>query len=195
MDMYRAAGWGLFALAGAGAATAAIAPLYDGPGGLALAAELNHPVLLAVLSAVVLTGGALLRSRRADVRTAAAQVLAGAAALGALAVPAYGLAADPFPDREWDVAAPDGSPRRLVVERTDALTDPVWRIYVDAGPFPTARRWPVAEYRSGPDQEWPEGVLQAAWSDPDHIELTDFDHTAHTVRIARDGRPLEALVW
>ncbi|MFJ3880541.1 hypothetical protein ACIPW5_24150 [Streptomyces sp. NPDC090077] len=196
MDTLRAAvGWGLVASAGAAAATAVAAPLYEHPGGPALLAELNHPVLLAVLAVLALAGAALLRSRRPDVRRAAGAGLALSVVLGVLAVPAYGVVTDPMPMEEWDVPAPDGAPRRLVVEQTSALTDPVWRIYVDAGTFPTARRWPVAEYRSDPESAFTKGVLGARWTDADHVRIIDLDHGHHDLRIGPDGRPLDRLDW
>ncbi|MFD0355151.1 hypothetical protein ACFVHW_15650 [Streptomyces sp. NPDC127110] len=195
MDTPRAAAWGLVALAGAAAATAVAAPLYAHPGGPALAADLNHPVLLTGLAVLALAGAALLRSRRPDVRRAAGAGLAGAVVLGVLAVPAYGVVTDPMPVREWDVPAPDGSARRLVVERTSALTDPVWRIHVDAGTFPTARRWPVAQYRADPEFDFTKGVLEAYWPDPGHVRIIDLDHGHHDLRIAPDGRPLDRLDW
>ncbi|MFE1556636.1 hypothetical protein ACFW6V_16835 [Streptomyces sp. NPDC058734] len=195
MDTPRAAAWGLVALAGAAAATAVAAPLYEHPGGPALAVGLNHPVLLTGLAVLALAGAALLRSHRPDVRRAAGAGLAGAVVLGVLAVPAYGVVTDPMPLREWDVPAPDGSARRLVVEQTSALTDPVWRIHVDTGTFPTARRWPIAEYRPDPEFDFTKGVLEAWWPDPDHIRIIDLDHGHHDLRIAPDGRPLDRLAW
>ncbi|CAM5658168.1 putative protein OS=Streptomyces lavendulae subsp. lavendulae OX=58340 GN=SLAV_16770 PE=4 SV=1 [Streptomyces lavendulae subsp. lavendulae] len=106
-----------------------------------------------------------------------------------LAVPAYAVVADPFPDREWDVPAPDGSGRRLG-ERGLGLGDPVWRIYVDSGRFPNTRRHPVAEYAAC----YPRGVLELA-TDASHIRLIDLDHTHHDLRITPDGRPLDRLTW
>ncbi|MET8754827.1 hypothetical protein ABZW32_32740 [Streptomyces sp. NPDC004667] len=191
MDMHRVAARALGALAVTAGAAAAVVPFCDRPGGLALLAEMDHPVLLACLAAVCLAGAALLASRRADVRKGAGLALAGTAVLGVLAVPAYAVVSDPFPDREWDVPAPDGSGRRLVVERGLGLGDPVWRIYVDAGRFPNTRRHPVAEYAAG----YPRGVLQATWTDASHIRLIDLDHTHHDLRISPDGRPLDALTW
>ncbi|MER7513416.1 hypothetical protein ABTX82_34590 [Streptomyces lavendulae] len=191
MDMHRVVARGLLALAVTAGAAAAAVPFFDRPGGLALLAELNHPVLLACLAAVLLAGAALLASRRAAVRKGAGLALAGAAVLGVLAVPAYAVVADPFPDREWDVPAPDGSGRRLVVERGLGLGDPVWRIYVDSGRFPNTRRHPVAEYAVG----YPRGVLEAGWTDASHIRLIDLDHTHHDLRITPDGRPLDRLTW
>lgn len=191
MDMHRVVARGLLALAVTAGAAAAAVPFFDRPGGLALLAELNHPVLLACLAAVLLAGAALLASRRADVRKGAGLALAGTAVLGVLAVPAYAVVADPFPDREWDVPAPDGSGRRLVVERGLGLSDPVWRIYVDSGRFPNTRRHPVAEYAAG----YPRGVLEATWTDASHIRLIDLDHTHHDLRITPDGRPLDRLTW
>ncbi|MGE7389595.1 hypothetical protein ACQKM2_29390 [Streptomyces sp. NPDC004126] len=195
MNTPRVAGWGLVALAGAAVATAVAAPLYEHPGGPALAADLNHPVLLSGLAVLALAGAALLRSRRPDVRRAAGAGLALAVVLGVLAVPAYGVVGDPMPLLEWDVPAPDGSARRLVVEQTSALTDPVWRIHIDAGTFPTARRWPVAEYRLDPEFDFTKGVLEANWPDADHIRIVDLDHGHHDLRIAPDGRPLGRLDW
>ncbi|MCX5198569.1 hypothetical protein OOK31_32575 [Streptomyces sp. NBC_00249] len=196
MDMHRVGGRGLLALAAISVGVAVAAPLYDRPGGPALLAELNHPVLLAALAVLCLVGAALLHARHPDIRKAAGLALAGVAVLGVLAVPAYELVSDPFPDREFDVPAPDGSHRRLVVEQTSALTDPVWRIYVDAGPFPATRRWPVAQYAApAPGAAYPKGVLEATWPDATHITLIDLDHTPHTLRIARDGRPVDELGW
>ncbi|MEV7545205.1 hypothetical protein [Streptomyces sp. NPDC089915] len=191
MDIPRAAGRSLILLAAASALTAFAAAHYDRPGGPALAAELNHPALLAALAALALTGAALLTSRRPGVRKGAGLGLVGATVLGVLAVPAYSVAADPFPDREWDVPAPDGSGRRLVVERGPGLGDPPWSVHITTGTFPTARRWPVASYTPG----YPRGVLQAEWRDASHIRLIDLDHTHHDLRIAADGRPLEGLDW
>ncbi|MFD8026839.1 hypothetical protein ACFXJO_35950 [Streptomyces lavendulae] len=191
MDMHRVVARGLLALAVTAGAAAAVVPFCDRPGGLALLAELNHPVLLACLAAVLLAGAALLTSRRAAVRKGAGLALAGAAVLGVLAVPAYAVVSDPFPDREWDVPAPDGSGRRLVVERGLGPGDPVWRIYVDSGRFPGTRRHPVAEYTA----DHPRGVLEATWTDASHIRLIDLDHTHHDLRITPDGRPLDRLTW
>ncbi|MCJ1679185.1 hypothetical protein MTF65_17925 [Streptomyces sp. APSN-46.1] len=166
MNRYGAGACGLLALAGASISLAVVAPLYDHPGGPALMAELNHPVPLAALAAL------------------------------ALAAPVYHVGSDPFPDREFDVAAPDGSARRLVVEQTSPFHDPVWRIYVDAGHFPTARRWPVAEFPHAPGLDYAKGVLEATWSpDASHITLIDLDHGHHALRIATNGRPLDALGW
>ncbi|MFJ3724126.1 hypothetical protein ACIPYQ_16345 [Streptomyces sp. NPDC090045] len=196
MDVHRGvargAARGLFALAVALTATAVVAPLYDRPGGPAVLAELDHPVLLAVLAALSLTAGVLLSSRRPEVRKATVGGLAIAAVFGALATVVYALAADPFPSREYDVPAPGGVQRRLVVERTSPLIDPVWRVYVDTGGFPTARRWPVAEYT---ESSWPTGVLHAEWIGPDRIGLTDYDHRQHEVELAPDGRPLNGVDW
>ncbi|MGO4461410.1 hypothetical protein AB4039_29570 [Streptomyces sp. M-16] len=191
MDMHRVAARALVALAVTAGAAAAVVPFCDRPGGLALLAETDHPALLALLAAAFLAGAALLASRRPGVRKGAALALAGTAVLGVLAVPAYAVVADPFPDREWDVPAPDGSGRRLVVERGIGLTDPVWRIYVDAGRFPTTRRHPVAEYAGTSSR----GVLEATWTDPSHIRLIDLDHTHHDLRVTPDGRPLDPLTW
>ncbi|MFD5423746.1 hypothetical protein ACFWJT_37735 [Streptomyces sp. NPDC127069] len=195
MDPHRATARTPIAAAAAVATAAVAAALaaahYDRPGGPDLAAELNHPVLLAALAALALTGAALLTSRRPAARKAAGLGLAGAVMCGVLAVPAYGIAADPFPDREWDVPAPDGSGRRLVVERDLGLGDPAWSVHIVTGTFPTARRWPVASYTPG----HPRGVLQAEWRDPSHIRLIDLDHTHHDLRVAPNGRPLDALDW
>lgn len=172
--------------------TAVVAPLYDHPGGPAVLADLDHPVLLAVLAALSLTAGVLLSSRRPEVRKATVGALVVAAVFGALATPVYVMASDPFPSLEYDVPAPGGAPRRLVVERSSPLTDPVWRIYLDTGRFPTARRWPVAEYE---ESVWPQGVLHAEWIGPDRIRLIDYDHRDHEVELARDGRPLNGVDW
>ncbi|MGW0396009.1 hypothetical protein ACWDYJ_35150 [Streptomyces sp. NPDC003042] len=195
MDGHKGLARGLVAVAAISAATAIVAPRYNRPGGLALLAELDHPVLLTTLAAVCLAAAALLTSRRRGVRTGVTVALAGAAAAGVLAIPVYLVATDPFPSAEYDVPAPDGSPRRLVVERDSPLTDPVWRIYVDAGHFPTTRRWPVAEYPDGPEQDYPRGVLRATWTEASHITLTDFDHAQHHVLIAPDGRARDTLGW
>ncbi|GAA0303160.1 hypothetical protein GCM10010302_47090 [Streptomyces polychromogenes] len=191
MDTYRVAGGALTVAAGAIVAAAFAAAHYDRPGGPALAADLYHPVLLAALAALALTGAALLSSRRPGLRKGAALGLAGAAVLGVAAVPAYSVATDPFPDQEWDVPAPDGSGRRLVVERGVGLGDPAWSVHIVTGTFPTARRWPVATYTPG----HPRGVLGATWRDPSHIRLIDLDHTHHDLRIAPNGRPLDGLDW
>ncbi|MFF4581415.1 hypothetical protein [Streptomyces sp. NPDC001389] len=191
MDIPRAAARTLVPLAAVPVLAAPVAAHYHRPGGPVLAAELDHPVLLAALAVLALTAAALLASRRPALRKAAGLVLAGASVAGVLAVPAYAVMSDPFPDLEWDVPAPDGSARRLVVERGPGLTDPVWSIHVDAGSFPTARRWPVASYVS----QYPRGVLQAEWRDPSRIRLIDLDHHHHDLRIAPDGRPLDTLDW
>ncbi|MDX3536882.1 hypothetical protein PV721_21395 [Streptomyces sp. MB09-01] len=196
MDVHRGVARGvargLFALAAALTATAVVAPLYDRPGGLSVLAELDHPVLLAVLAALSLTAGVLLSSRRPEVRKATVGGLVAAAVFGALATPVYVMASDPFPSREYDLPAPGGAQRRLVVERTSPLVDPVWRVYVDTGAFPTARRWPVAEYT---ESSWPTGVRQAEWIGPDRIALIDYDHRQHEVELSRDGRPLNEVDW
>ncbi|MFH7595792.1 hypothetical protein WDV06_11910 [Streptomyces racemochromogenes] len=191
MRTSRAAARTLVAVAVAVVLAALAAAGCHRPGGAALAAELDHPVLAAVLAAVALTGAALLTSRRPAVRKGAALGLAGAAVAGVLAVPAYAVVADPFPGLEWDVPAPDGSGRRLVVERGLGFGDAAWSIHIDTGPLPAARRWPVASYTPA----YPRGVLEAQWRDASHIRLIDFDHAHHDLRIAPDGRPLDALDW
>ncbi|MFF2195770.1 hypothetical protein [Streptomyces sp. NPDC058157] len=191
MPTPRAVARALVVLAAVVALAALAAARFHRAGGPALAAELDHPVLAAALAALALTGAALLSSRRPAVRKGAGLALAGAVVAGVLAVPAYGVVTDPFPDLEWDVPAPDGSGRRLVVERGLGFGDPAWSIHVDTGPLPTARRWPVASYTPA----YPRGVLQAEWLDASRIRLIDFDHAHHDLRIAPDGRPLDPLDW
>ncbi|MBW5482425.1 hypothetical protein [Streptomyces bambusae] len=176
-------------------ATAVVAPLAERPGGLAVVAEADRPVLLSVLAALALAGAALLGSRRPDVRRAAGLTLTVGGILTVLASVAIPVVGDPFPALEHDVPEPSGSGRRLVVELTSPLFDPVWHIYVDQGSFPTTRRWPVATYAdSAPGTDWPRGVLQAEWLAPDRIRLIDLDHAAHDIPLAESGRPL-ARVW
>ncbi|MFG2622956.1 hypothetical protein ACGFXC_35625 [Streptomyces sp. NPDC048507] len=191
MEMHRVVVRGLTALAAVAAAVAAVVPFCDRPGGPALLAELDRPAVFAALAALCLSGAALLGSRRPGLRKAAGAVLAAAAVLGVLAVPAHALAGDPFPDREWDVPAPDGSARRLVVAHTPGLTGGSWRVYVEAGSFPTARRHPVAAYPAGSAK----GVLEASWQGPGRIRLIGLDHTHHDLRVTAAGRPLDPLNW
>ncbi|GHI89071.1 hypothetical protein ACWGF3_28585 [Streptomyces xanthophaeus] len=193
MNVHRGVARALFALAAILAGAAVLAPLYHRPGGYALLAELDEPLVVGSLAALALAGAAGLSSRRKGLRTAAAHGLVWAVVLGASCVPVYLIATDPFPSVEYDVPAPDGVARRLVVERTSALTDPVWEVYVDDGSFPTARRWPVARF----DElvPWPQGVRDAEWASPDVIRLIDFDHQPHLIELSPQGRPLSSLVW
>ncbi|MFD3551226.1 hypothetical protein ACFWWA_03905 [Streptomyces goshikiensis] len=193
MKIRRGAGLGLLALAGMCAVAAITGRLYERPGGLAVVAELNSPWLLAALAAPALATGAALRSRRPGADKAVA-ALTGAGLLAALVVPLGLMAADTFPARQYDVTAPGGAgdPRRLVVERVSPLADPGWEIYVDQGPFPAARRWPVARYD---DADWPKGILHAEWLTRDTIRLIDLDHRSHDIPLALDGRPLGGLDW
>ncbi|MFE3607628.1 hypothetical protein [Streptomyces goshikiensis] len=196
MKIRRGAGLGLIALAGMCAVAAIAGRLYERPGGLAVVAELNSPWLLVPLAAAALATGAALRSRGpgGPGGPKALAALAGAGLLTALVIPLGLLAADPFPARQYDVTAPGGAgaPRRLVVERVSPLADPGWQVYVDQGPFPATRRWPVARYD---DADWSKGILQAGWLTPDTIRLIDLDHRSHDIPLAASGRPLAALIW
>ncbi|MFI5637887.1 hypothetical protein ACIA8H_10790 [Streptomyces goshikiensis] len=193
MKIRRGAGLGLIALAGMCAVAAVAGRLFERPGGLAVVAELNSPWLLVPLAAAALATGAALRSRGPGADKAVA-ALAGAGILAALLVPLGLMAADPFPARQYDVTAPGGAgaPRRLVVERVSPLADPGWEVYVDQGPFPATRRWPVARYD---DADWSKGILQAQWLTHDTIRLIDLDHRSHDIPIAPTGRPLADLNW
>ncbi|WP_411106702.1 hypothetical protein [Streptomyces sp. cmx-4-9] len=193
MDVHRGVARGLFALAGVLAGAAALAPPFHRPGGLAVVAELDEPVALGSLAALVLAGAVLLSSRRPVLRTVGAHGLVWALVLGASCVPVYLIAADPFPGVEYDIPAPGGAGRRLVVERTSPLTDPVWEVYVDEGGFPTARRWPVGRYPES--LPWPQGVVKAQWLSRDVVRLYDFERTAHDVVLSPEGRPLTAPAW
>ncbi|RSS82321.1 hypothetical protein [Streptomyces sp. WAC06614] len=186
-----AAAGALFALTGGLLVVAVAAALLDRPGGPVLVAEADRPVLLGVSAGLALAGAVMLRSRRQAVRQAAAVGLVAATVMGVTAPPTLGVLADPFPMREYDVPAPGGVARRLVVERTSPLFHPVWRIHVDQGSFPTARRWPVATYTDGDPGK---GVLDARWDGPDRIVLVDVDHTPRTIPLAPSGQPL-ARPW
>ncbi|MBT2405737.1 MULTISPECIES: hypothetical protein [unclassified Streptomyces] len=187
----RAAG-GLVALAGALVGAAIVGRLYERPGGLAVLAELNSPLLLGSLAVLALLVAGFLASRRPAVRKALGAALVAVAVLGVPAVPVLHLARDPFPSLQYDVPAPDGSPRRLVVERTSPLVDSVWQVYVDQGRFPAARRWPVTQYR---DDDWSKGILGAQWANPDTIRLIDLDHMVHEIPVSAEGRPLAPMDW
>ncbi|MFG2714829.1 hypothetical protein ACGFX2_30370 [Streptomyces goshikiensis] len=194
MKIRRGAGLGLIVLAGMCAVAAIAGRLYERPGGLAVVAELNSPWLLAALAALALAAGVALRSRRRPGADKAVAALVGAGILGTLVVPLRLMAADPFPARQYDVTAPGGAgePRRLVVERTSPLVDAGWEVYVDQGPFPVARRWPVARCD---DTDWSKGILQAEWLTRDTIRLIDLDHRSHDIPVAPDGHPLAGLDW
>lgn len=188
----RYAAGGLVALAGVLVGAAIVGRLYERPGGLALLAELNSPLLLDALAALALLTAAFLASRRPTVRKASGAALVAVAVLGVPAVPALHIALDPFPALQYDVPAPGGAPRRLVVERTSPLIDSVWKVYVDRGRFPAARRWPVTQYR---DDDWSKGILGAEWSSPDTIRLIDMDHVVHDIPVSAEGRPLAPMAW
>ncbi|MFD3695760.1 hypothetical protein ACFWUZ_06325 [Streptomyces sp. NPDC058646] len=193
MNVHRGVARALFALAAVLTGVAVVAPLYDRPGGYALLAELDEPLLTGAGAALALTGAVLLSSRRPVLRTVACHGLVWAVVLGASCVPVYLVAVDPFPSAEFDVPAPDGAARRLVVERTSPLTDPVWEVYVDDGSFPTARRWPVVRYDDM--APWPQGIRGAEWVSPDVISLTDADHMPHEIELSPEGRPLDRMDW
>ncbi|KIF04040.1 hypothetical protein PL81_20825, partial [Streptomyces sp. RSD-27] len=82
MDIRRAAARTLVPLAALPVLAASVAAYCDRPGGPALAAELNHPVLLAALAVLALTAAVLLASRSPAVRKAAGVALAGAGVAG-----------------------------------------------------------------------------------------------------------------
>ncbi|MEU9377045.1 hypothetical protein AB0D94_25165 [Streptomyces sp. NPDC048255] len=193
MNVHRGMARGLFALAGILAGAAVVAPLSNKPGGFAVLAELDEPLLMGSGAALALVGALLLSSRRRAARTVGSHGLVWVLVLAASCVPVYLIATDPFPSVEYDVPAPDGAARRLVVERTSPLTDPVWEVYVDDGSFPVARRWPVARFDEM--APWPQHVRKARWVSPDVISLTDADHNQHEIRLSPEGRPLDSLVW
>ncbi|MCX4692699.1 hypothetical protein [Streptomyces sp. NBC_01408] len=193
MNVHRPMRRGLFALAGILAGAAVVAPLSNRPGGFAVLAELDEPLLMGCGAALALIGAVLLSSRRRALRTVGSHGLVWVLVLAASCVPVYLIAADPFPSVEFDVPAPDGAARRLVVERTSPLTDPVWEVYVDDGRFPVARRWPVARFDEM--APWPQSVRKAEWISPDVISLTDADRNTHEIELSAEGRPLDRLNW
>ncbi|MCX4526433.1 MULTISPECIES: hypothetical protein [unclassified Streptomyces] len=195
MRIRRGAGLALIGVAVMCVAAATVGRLYERPGGLAVVAELNSPWLLGPLAGLALAAGILLRTWRPAAAQPVVTAVVAVALLAALTIPLLLMASDPFPAREYDITAPaggGGAPRRLVVELTSPLADPVWQVYVDQGTFPTAHRWPLTRFAAS---DWSKGILQAQWLSHDTIRLIDLDHRPHDIPLTPNGRPGAALNW
>ncbi|MFJ6051153.1 hypothetical protein [Streptomyces sp. NPDC092307] len=177
----------LTAVAGALVAGALAAGLWGGSdGGLVVLGKVRGHLVamgwgaLVALIAAALTG---LRQPMARIALAVAPAVLG---VPVLLIGTLGALLSDEPKRTQDLAAPGNEGRRLVVERSYAMIDPVWDVYVHEGDGLLERRWAVGTFNG----DAPANALgEAVWTGPDTIRMAIGDGTVHEVTLAPGGRP------
>ncbi|KQV18581.1 hypothetical protein [Kitasatospora sp. Root107] len=94
------------------------------------------------------------------------------------------------PRRTEVLPAPDGSGRRLVVDKGADWIDPLWWVSVESGSGPTARRWKIG-YFDGDDHR--NALVEAVWDGPGRVRLVTGDQQVHLIDVGSDGRPGRTL--